>query len=106
NVDPVNLGGSVKLGGASVTLVPASHSSTYGPEYTYAGPAAGIVLRLADGSCIYYAGDTGVTAEMNIIRDYWQPDLTLLPVGGWLTMDVEQAVYAAGVLLKAKHVIP
>jgi L-ascorbate metabolism protein UlaG (beta-lactamase superfamily) len=105
-VRPLNLGGTCRIGDVTVTLVPASHSSSYGPDALYAGPACGAVLTFERGFRIYYAGDTGMTTEMTLIRDYWKPDVAILPVGSWLTMDPEQAAYAAGVLLAVPHVIP
>jgi L-ascorbate metabolism protein UlaG (beta-lactamase superfamily) len=105
-VRPLNLGGSWRMGDVKVTLVPASHSSSYGPDAQYAGPACGVIFTFDGGFRLYYAGDTGLSTEMTIIRDYWKPDVAILPVGSWLTMDPEQATYAAGQLLSVPHVIP
>ena len=117
NITYMNFGGSVSYRDTTVHFVPASHESAYrvidptedrsSATSLYAGLAGGILLTLQHGYRIYYAGDTGLSAEMTIIRDYWKPDLVILPVGGsTLGMDPDQAAYAAGVLLRARHVIP
>jgi L-ascorbate metabolism protein UlaG (beta-lactamase superfamily) len=105
-VRPLNLGGTWRIGDVAITLVPASHSSSYGPDARYAGPACGAVLTFDQGFRLYYAGDTGLTTEMTLVRDFWKPDVAILPVGSWLTMDPEQAAYAASELLAVPHVIP
>lgn len=109
NVHRLNMGGTYSQGDIRVTLVPASHSSSYGlgAERVWAGREMGFILTLGDGYKIYYAGDTGLSADMKIvIGDYFKPDLAILPVSGHVTMDVEQACYAAGKLIKPEAVIP
>jgi L-ascorbate metabolism protein UlaG (beta-lactamase superfamily) len=41
-----------------------------------------------------------------VIGDYYKPDLAILPVAGVFMMDIDQAVYAAGELIKPKKAIP
>ena len=41
-----------------------------------------------------------------VIRDYFKPDLAILPISGIFTMDCEQAAYAAGEFIQARRVIP
>lgn len=107
NVERLNFGGTATIGNVKVSFVPAVHSSTYGKERVYAGQSAGIIVTLESGYRIYYAGDTGLTADMKyVVGDYYKPDLVILPVGGVITMDPDQAVYAAKHLLGASHVIP
>ena len=43
-----------------------------------------MILTFDSGLRIYYAGDTGLSTEMTIIRDYWRPDIAILPF--WLTV--------------------
>ena len=107
NVNRLNIGGTVAIGEVKITMVTAAHSSSYGPDRLPAGPASGVIITLENGYRIYYAGDTGLMADMKlIVGDYFKPDLAILPVGGVLTMDCEQAAYAAGEFLKARRVIP
>ncbi len=109
NVHRMNFGGTIAIEGVQVTLVASSHSSSlgHGPERVWAGPAAGFVITLEDGYRIYYAGDTGLMSDMKfIIGEYFKPDLAILPVSGHVTMDPEQAAYAAGELIRPHKVIP
>ncbi len=109
NAVPINFGGSARFGDVTAAPVPSAHDSSYaGPEGSeWAGVASGFVLTLSHGYRVYFAGDTSASAEMQVIGDYWRPDLAILPVGGFrVTMDVRQAVYAATQLLRVKHVIP
>lgn len=43
---------------------------------------------------------------MAFIRDYYDPDLALLPIGGHFTMDPVHAAYAVNNLLKSRTVVP
>ncbi len=45
-----------------------------------------------DGKTIYHAGDTALTSEMKTIRELYQPDIVMLPIGGHYTMDIEHVV--------------
>jgi L-ascorbate metabolism protein UlaG (beta-lactamase superfamily) len=76
-----------------VRFVPAAHSSSM-PDGSYGGVAAGIIVKSAEGS-FYFAGDTGLTMEMQLIPRYAKLDFAILPVGGNFTMNVEDAVIAA-----------
>ena len=84
-------------------LVPAFHSSTT-PEGEYGGCPCGIVLEI-EGQTIYHAGDTCLNSEMKVIGEIYQPDISMLPVGGKYTMDIEHAVIAAE-WLGATTIIP
>jgi L-ascorbate metabolism protein UlaG (beta-lactamase superfamily) len=46
-----------------------------------------------------------VTYDMLIVGDLYQPDLTILPIGDWFTMDPRQAAYALK-LIRSKYAIP
>ncbi len=101
-----NYGGTVTLGqGASVTLVPAWHTSSM-PDGSYGGNPAGLVINL-DGHVIYHAGDTAIFSDMALINELYAPDVVLLPVGGTYTMDAKTAAIAAHKYFPtAKHLIP
>lgn len=102
----MNKGGTAEVHGIGVTMVNAFHSTSYeGAEYPiYAGEAAGYVITLEDGYVIYHAGDTMIFGDMKLIGELWRPDLALLPIGGFYTMDPRQAGHALG-LLGASDVI-
>jgi L-ascorbate metabolism protein UlaG (beta-lactamase superfamily) len=62
-------------------------------------------LRVPDGRTIYFAGDTNVFSDMELIRDLYAPELAFLPVGDLFTMGPREAA-AACRLLQAKQVVP
>ena len=84
-------------------LVPAMHSSST-PDGNYAGCPCGIILDI-DGTTVYHAGDTCLNSEMKVIGEIYEPDVSILPIGGTYTMDIEHAVIASE-WLKSACVIP
>jgi L-ascorbate metabolism protein UlaG (beta-lactamase superfamily) len=102
-----NKGGTVDLGGASVTMVNASHSSSLnwadGP--IYAGHESGYMIA-GDGHVIYVSGDTDIMADMAWMGEYHQPDIGILCAGGHFTMDMKRAAWAARKYFDFKTVIP
>ncbi len=97
NAHTLNIGGSVQIDGVTVTLVQAFHSCGVGAP-------TGFVVRFPSGT-FYHAGDTGLFASMSLIGDLYKPDVALLPIGSYYTMDVHQAALAS-TLLKPKCVVP
>ena len=71
-----NKGGTVGLDGVSFTLTVAFHSGS-GPDGSYVGEPSGIVVS-ADGKTIYFAGDTCVFGDMQLIGRSLEPDLAVL----------------------------
>lgn len=103
-----NKGGTVDLGGAKVTMVHATHSSSVGGEGgmpVYAGHESGYMIS-GEGHTIYITGDTDVMADMKVFNDLHAPDIGLLCAGGHFTMDMERAAYAAKTFFNFKTVIP
>jgi L-ascorbate metabolism protein UlaG (beta-lactamase superfamily) len=102
-----NKGGTVEVAGVRATMTKAEHSSTYvqNDQIISMGEAVGYVLRMQNGFTIYHTGDTAVTYDMLIVGDLYQPDLTILPIGDWFTMDPRQAAYALK-LIRSKYAIP
>lgn len=102
-----NKGGTVDLGGAKVTMVNASHSSSVsGPEGpVYAGSECGFMIA-GEGHVIYISGDTDIMADMAWMAEYHQPDIGILACGGHYTMDMERAAWAARKWFNFRWVIP
>src|SRR6478752_990372 len=50
-------------------------------------------------------GHADHTYDMLIVGDLYQPDLTILPIGDYFTMDPRQAAYALK-LIRSKYAIP
>jgi L-ascorbate metabolism protein UlaG (beta-lactamase superfamily) len=105
---PMNKGGSQKVGSVTVTMTHAVHSCGITDDdgsIIYGGEAAGYVIRLEDGRAIYFAGDTNVFSDMELIAEIYKPDLAFLPIGDLFTMSPREAAVACR-LLKAPTVIP
>ncbi len=102
-----NKGGTVDLGGARVTMVNASHSSSIaGPDGpVYAGHESGYMIA-GEGHVIYVSGDTDIMADMEWMGDLHKPDIGILCAGGHFTMDMARAAYAAKRYFDFKTVIP
>ena len=102
-----NKGGTVDLGGAQVTMVNASHSSSInGPQGPiYAGHESGYMIA-GEGRVIYVSGDTDIMADMEWMGDLHKPDIGILCAGGHFTMDITRAAYAAKRYFNFKTVIP
>jgi len=111
NTNPMNKGGTQfffeSTDRIGVTMTHAVHSCGIldDEQIIYGGEAAGFVLRFADGRTIYFAGDTNVFTDMNLIKELYRPDLVFLPIGDLFTMGPDE-VAAACRLLEAKLMIP
>lgn len=93
-----NLGGRVKLPFGSAKFIPALHGGGA------AGcPACGFLFEIG-GKKIYYAGDTALTLDMQLLAEE-QVDVALLPIGDFYTMGPEDALRAAR-MIRPKLVIP
>jgi L-ascorbate metabolism protein UlaG (beta-lactamase superfamily) len=93
----INKGGSQEIDGIRFTFVNAFHSGA-APDGTYVGEPSGIVVRLESGTSIYFAGDTCVFGDMQLIARLYKPALAVLPIGGWFTMDPPEAALALELL--------
>jgi L-ascorbate metabolism protein UlaG (beta-lactamase superfamily) len=92
-----NKGGSVEAAGIRFTITNAFHSSS-SDAGDYLGEAAGIVIRMEDGTSIYFAGDTCVFGDMALIARLYEPSVAVLPIGGHFTMDPNEAAVALELL--------
>jgi L-ascorbate metabolism protein UlaG (beta-lactamase superfamily) len=90
--------------GASFTITNAFHSGAT-PDGSYGGEAAGIIVGLENGSRVYFAGDTCVFGDMELIGRIYSPDVAVIPIGGHYTMDPREAAVACE-LLGTSRVVP
>ncbi len=100
-----NLGGTVRIRNTSITMVPAFHSSSIGAPGLEFSAAMPVGMVIDSGKTVYHAGDTCVFGDMKLIGEMYKPDVALLPIGGFFTMDPKQAAMAVK-LLKPKIVVP
>ena len=90
----MNIGGSFNFDFGRVKSVVAQHSSCM-PDGSYGGNPMGFVVETTD-ACFYFAGDTALTLDMQLIPMTCKPlDFAILPLGSNVTMDVNDAVIAA-----------
>ena len=97
-------GGTITVEGVKISLTDARHSGG-APDGGYGGAACGCVIELENGLKLYFAGDTCVFGDMQLIGRMYKPDIAVLPIGGHFTMDPRGAVIALE-LLGTKRCIP
>ena len=120
-VQLVRFGAMRKVGGVSVASVPAVHSNGLNPAYmdhdhakamkeagltAYVGPPGGYVLTFSNGLAVYLSGDTGITAEQDmVVRRHYKAKLVVLNIGGTFTTGPKEAAYVINELVKPNAVI-
>ncbi len=85
-------------------MTDARHSSG-GPNGEYLGEPAGFVVEAENGTKLYFAGDTAVFGDMQLIGRMYEPDVAILPIGDHFTMGPKEAA-AALELLGVERCIP
>ncbi len=93
NVTSLNPGGSAAMKFGRVKLTAAIHSSSM-PDGSYGGNPVGFVVEAKEGN-FYYSGDTALTYDMKLIREWAALRFAVLPIGDHFTMGIEDAVRAA-----------
>lgn len=103
----MNKGGTVDVDGITITMTDANHSSSQfeNGAPVYLGEPAGLVIGVEDAARIYFAGDTNVFGDMELIGRLYEPDLVVLPIGDHYTMGPKEAALAVE-LLGAKRMVP
>lgn len=120
-VQLVRFGAMTKVGGVEVASVPAVHSNGLSAEYldeahaelfkatgltAYVGPPGGYVLRFSNGLVAYLSGDTGITAEQDlVVRRHYAANMAVLNIGGTFTTGPSEAAYVVNELVKPNSVI-
>ncbi len=107
NTRAMNKGGTQTVGDVAVTMTHAVHSCGIldDGKIIYGGEAAGYVLHLPDRRTLYFAGDTNVFTDMQLIEQLYHPELVFLPIGDLYTMSPREAALACR-LLKPRKVVP
>lgn len=93
NTHPMNHGGSWEFDFGVLKMVNAVHSSSM-PDGSYGGHPAGFVIA-SEETTFYYAGDTALHYDMQLIPEEFKIDVAFLPIGSNFTMDVDDALRAA-----------
>jgi L-ascorbate metabolism protein UlaG (beta-lactamase superfamily) len=108
NVTGFSKGGTVEIEGVTFTATDARHSSGFTLDdgsAVYLGEAAGLVISEGDSTRLYFAGDTCVFGDMQLISRLYEPDVAILPIGDFYTMNPREAALALE-LLGVKRCIP
>ena len=117
----VRFGAMKTIGGVSISTVPAAHSNGLSPGYVggelgkamkaagmagYVGPPTGYVLKFSNGLVVYLSGDTGITAEQDlVVRGYYQAKLVVMNIGDTFTTGPREAAYVVNKLIRPASVI-
>lgn len=114
-------GASQTVGGVKITTVPAVHSNGLAPGFiggpmgehmaeagltAYVGPPTGYVLTFTNGLVVYLSGDTGITAEQDlVVRGHYGAKLAVMNIGDTFTTGPTEAAYVVNELVKPASVI-
>lgn len=118
----LRFGATTMVGKVQVASVPAVHSNGLPPEYlsgeqaqalaasgltAYVGPPGGFVLRFSNGLVAYLSGDTGITAEQElVVRGHYSPKLVVMNIGGFpFTTGPLEAAHVVNELVRPASVI-
>ena len=105
-VHPMGCGGGKDFSFGRVQLTIAHHTSSVdGPSGSVMVGAPVGFLITAEDRVIYFAGDTALTMDMQLLGDRKPIDLALLPIGDNFTMGPEDAAEAVR-MLKPKLTVP
>ena len=101
----MHIGGSYLFDFGRVKMTPAVHGSGIldGENIIYGGNPGGFLITL-EGKKIYHAGDTGLTKDMELLKEE-NVDVAFLPIGGNFVMDVEDAIRAVS-MISPRKVVP
>ncbi len=106
--NPMNTGGTTELGGFSVTVVRADHSSgdIRDGMPVYLGNPNGVIIKAPGEPTVYHLGDTDIFSDMELICEIHQPKVAMVPIGDRFTMSPKTAAIAVKRFLKVETVIP
>lgn len=93
NTFGMNTGGKWKFDFGTVKCTVAHHSSSM-PDGSYGGNPIGFLFTTEEEN-FYYAGDTALTLDMQLIPKWAQLNFCILPIGDTFTMDIQDAILAA-----------
>jgi L-ascorbate metabolism protein UlaG (beta-lactamase superfamily) len=118
----VRFGASTMVGKVFIATVPAVHSNGLAPAFLSkelgqlltdngltlsVGPPNGYVLRFSNGLTAYLSGDTGITAEQDlVVRGHYKANLAVMNIGGFpFTTGPIEATHVVNEMVKPASVI-
>jgi L-ascorbate metabolism protein UlaG (beta-lactamase superfamily) len=107
-LNPMNTGGTTDLGGFTVSMVRADHSSGDMVNGTpiYLGNPLGAIIKAPGQPTVYHLGDTDIFSDMELIAEIHQPKVAIVPIGDRFTMGAVTAALAVKRYFKLNAVIP
>ena len=120
-VQVLRFGASYKKGKLEIASVPAVHSNGLNPAFldgqlakdlkengltAYVGPPNGYIVKFSNGLSLYLSGDTGVTAEQDlVVRRLYHAKLVVMNIGDTYTTGPAEAAWVINELIKPRAVI-
>jgi L-ascorbate metabolism protein UlaG (beta-lactamase superfamily) len=117
----VRFGASRKVGGVTITTVPAAHSNGLAGAFLEGdlakqlsdngltislGPPTGYVLKFSNGLVAYLSGDTGITSEQKlVVHDYYKAELAVINIGDVFTTGPTEAAWVMNDVVQPASVI-
>lgn len=118
----VRFGASTMVGKVFIATVPAVHSNGLAPAFLSkelgqlldangltlsVGPPNGYVLRFSNGLTAYLSGDTGITAEQDlVVRGHYKANMAVVNIGGFpFTTGPIEATHVVNEMVKPASVI-
>ena len=98
--NPMNTGGTTDLGGFTVTMVRADHSSGDIKDGMpiYLGNPCGVIIKATGEPTVWHLGDTDIFSDMALIAEIHQPKVAMVPIGDRFTMSPATAALAVQAL--------
>jgi L-ascorbate metabolism protein UlaG (beta-lactamase superfamily) len=117
----VRFGAQRNVGGVAIASVPAVHSNGLNPGFlneklaealsangltAYLGPPGGYVLTFSNGLVVYLSGDTGITAEQElVVNRFYKANLAVINIGDTFTTGPTEAAHVMNAMVKPNSVI-
>jgi len=118
----LRFGAQTMVGKVMVAAVPAVHTNGLPPAFltgeqakalqaagltAYVGEPGGFVLRFSNGLTAYLSGDTGITAEQDlVVRGMYKANLVVMNIGGFpFSTGPTEAAYVVNELVRPAAVI-
>lgn len=102
----MNTGGTVDMGGFTVTMVRADHSSG-GPSSPseYLGNPTGLIIKAPGEPTVWHMGDTDIYSDMALMCEIHAPKVVFIPIGDRFTMSPLTAALAVKRFLPGVEVV-
>jgi L-ascorbate metabolism protein UlaG (beta-lactamase superfamily) len=119
-VQLLRFGAGTKVGGVQISSVLAIHTNGLNPSFlekggealaengltAYVGPPGGYVVKFSNGLTVYLSGDTGATADQDlIVRRMYKANLAVMNIGGVFSTGPQEAAYVMNSMVQPRAVI-